>query len=153
MADWIEKLIAVLGVTLVYALGSIFYLAFLNPKGELVQYRSRLIGYGTGFMLVFGSSVFFNTELRQVWQIWLGVFVTGAIGIVVWGVASGGRKQVGNITMGDKTDESHRSLASPPPTSSVRRPWRTWQKVGVIWLVMNSIPLWVLEMFHRARTP
>jgi len=152
MPDWAQKLIASLGMTVVYALGSVFYLAFLNPKGELVQYRVRMIGYGSGFMMVFMCSLFFNTGLRQAWRSWLAVFIAVTIGILVWGAAAGGRNRAETFAEAQTTGGTQDPRVSAGPRSP-KRPWRTWQKIGVVWIVMNLIPLWILGMIHRARTP
>ena len=152
MPDWAQKLTAVLGMTLVYALGSAVYLAFLNPKGELVQYRTRIIAYGSGFMMVFMCSVFFPTELLEVRRIWLGVFVAIMLGILIWGAAVGGRTRINTLAGVKGSGKSQTPIISTTPIPS-KRPWRMWQKMGIIWLVTNLIPLWILEMFHRARLP
>ncbi len=91
--NWVNLIFPpVLG--LVYGLLSTFYLAFLNPRGQVVKYRTKMILYGTGFIVVFGYSVEFNQQLRVAWQAWFWVFLIVAIGILAWGGASPKRDSV-----------------------------------------------------------
>ena len=142
--DWFDLIFPPV-LALVYGILSAFYLAFLNPRGQVVKYRKKMILYGTGFMVVFGYSMVFNQQLRVAWQAWFWVFVIVAIGILVWGIITeAGQRQV-----------------SPRPTvpsgtvgqSPSRRQWKTWQEIGLMWLIVNLIALWVQDLFRRGRLP